>query len=520
MPMPFEDQEFTFQNPDGTIFNVRGSGNQYFAHFETEEGYTVVKDEPSGEWRFAEPSADGQRLQASALAPGRDEPGRSALAPHLQVSRQAAKAEAAHAHLLSGRRRWEERAAERHMVLRSISPETMGPSAAPPPGATVGTYVGLCILIEFPDVPGTIAQSEVENFCNQVGYSGFGNNGSVRDYFFDVSDNKLTYTNLVTHYYTAANNRAHYTDPTIAYGTRARELITEALDDLVASGFNFNSLSADGANYIYALNIFYAGPVVNNWSEGLWPHSWSLATPYNLANGRRFFDYQFTNMGNSLTLGTFCHENGHMICDFPDLYDYGSESRGTGRFSLMSSSGNPTNPVQVDAYLKHAAGWTSSITTLTPGMTASVTAGQNDFYIFSRSNTEYFIIENRQQTGRDVALPDTGLAIWHVEENGSNNNEQMTSAMHYELSLEQADGQFHLENDTNSGDSGDLFASPGATTFSDTTTPNARWWDGSSSGLDIQNVSASGNTMTFTVGGAPASKSVSLAGVYELLLHT
>ncbi len=520
MPMQFEDQEFTFQNPDGTSFKVRGSGNQYFAHFETEDGYTVVRDPASAEWRFAEPSPDGLRLQASSLVPGRDDAAGSALSMHLRASPQAARAEAAHAHMLSGRRRWEERAAERRLALRSIAPQAMGPGAAPPPGATVGTYVGLCILIQFPDVPGTILRSEVDGYCNQVGYAGFGNNGSVRDYFFDVSDGKLTYTNVVTHYYTAANNRSHYTDPSVTYGTRARELITEALDDLVASGFDFSPLSADGANYIYALNIFYAGPVVNNWSEGLWPHSWSLAAPYVLASGRRFYDYQFTNMGNSLTLGTFCHENGHMICDFPDLYDYGGESRGTGRFSLMSSSGNPTNPVQVDAYLKHAAGWTSSITTLTPGMTASVTAGQNDFYLYARNDTEYFIIENRQQTGRDAAAPDAGLAVWHVEENGSNNNEQMTAALHYELSLEQADGQFDLENNSNSGDGNDLFAAPGATTFSDTTAPNARWWDGTNSGLSIHNISASANTMTFTVGGAPASQTVSLSGVYELLLHT
>ena len=35
-----------------------------------------------------------------------------------------------------------------------------------------------------------------------------------------------------------------------------------------------------------------------------------------------FADYQITDMGNRLTLGTFCHENGHMVCDFPDLYPY------------------------------------------------------------------------------------------------------------------------------------------------------------------------------------------------------
>jgi hypothetical protein len=184
----------------------------------------------------------------------------------------------------------------------------------------------------------------------------------------------------------------------------------------------------------------------------------------------------------------------------------------------MSSSASQTNPIHVDAYLKNAAGWTSNITTLAPGMTASLAAGQNDFSVFPRSTTEYFIIENRQQTGRDAAVPDSGLAIWHVEEGGSNNNEQMTPASHYELSLEQADGQFHLESNVNSGDASDLYAAPSAVVFSDSTTPNSRWWDGTSSGLSIEQISTSGGTMTFVVSGAPVQQAPVLTSVYDLLL--
>ena len=27
------------------------------------------------------------------------------------------------------------------------------------------------------------------------------------------------------------------------------------------------------------MNVYYAGPVVNNWAEGLWPHAHDLGTP-------------------------------------------------------------------------------------------------------------------------------------------------------------------------------------------------------------------------------------------------
>ena len=515
MPIPYDGQIFAVQDEQGTPHLLRAFGNQFHASFETMDGYTVVKNPESGTFDYARVSADKHALESTGVPVGAAPPEMLGLPPHARLSRAVALEQARTSELGVGPPpRWVVRRAQRRL-MHARGARAVGPEGAPPPGATVGTYVGLCILIQFPDVSGTIPQSEVNNYCNQVGYTGFGNNGSVRDYFWDVSRHKLTYTNVVTNYYTAAHNRDHYTDPSITYGTRARELIREALDWLVASSFSFAPLSSDSGGYIYALNIFYAGPTVNAWSEGLWPHSWNLGTPY-VVGSKRFFDYQFTSMGSQLALGTFCHENGHMICDFPDLYDYGYESRGSGRFCLMSSSGS-TNPVQVGAYLKNAAGWSDSVTPISAG-THSVVAGQNDFHLHERTSTEYFIIENRQQTGRDATLPDAGLAIWHIDETGSNNNEQMTAALHYECALEQADGAFNLESGANSGDSGDLYGGPSAPAFDNTTTPSSRWWDGSSSGLTITSISSPGPTMTFTVGGTPPGTSAELDPGTRLLL--
>jgi len=41
----------------------------------------------------------------------------------------------------------------------------------------------------------------------------------------------------------------------------------------------FMPLTADGTGMVYAMNVYYSGPVVNNWSEGLWPHAWMMGTP-------------------------------------------------------------------------------------------------------------------------------------------------------------------------------------------------------------------------------------------------
>ena len=497
MATPFFNERFTFTNPDGSSVEVIGSGNQFYAHFETDDGYTVVKDPQSGYYAYAETSGDHNQLTpANNAIVGKVNPGTLNIQKHVRISGNAAK-EIANASDLAktSEPRWKKRREEKK--ARQISSLNADLKAGPMSAPTVGNYVGLCILIEFPDVPQTIARSEVERFCNATGYSGYGNNGSVKDYFFDNSRGRLTYTNTVTEYYTASHNRSYYTDPAIEFGTRARQLIVEALNHLKSQGFNFSQFTSDNSGYIYALNVFYAGARVNNWSEGLWPHQWGLAAPFDAGGGKKFNDYQITNMGSSLSLRTFCHENGHMICDFPDLYDYGSESSGVGNYCLMCYGGNDLNPVQVGAYLKNEAGWSTSLTTITPGITASLNAANNDFYLHAKSATEYFIIENRQKAGRDISLPDSGLAIWHIDETANNSNEQMTTAMHYQCSIEQADNRFDLEHRTNIGDADDLFSSPGNTQFNDTSAPDSKWWDGTNSNLKIAEISASGTVMTF-----------------------
>jgi M6 family metalloprotease-like protein len=374
-----------------------------------------------------------------------------------------------------------------------------GPIFAPPQRMTTGDYVGLCLLIDFNDVPAIIPLDEVERFCNQAGYSGFGNNGSVHDYFLQNSINRLRYTNIVAPYYRAKQPKTYYTDPAVEMGVRARELIREALAHWKSKGFDFSPLTADSAGMVFAMNVYYAGPVVNNWSEGLWPHAWMLGTAVPLAPGKSAFDYQFTAMGDELLLGTFCHENGHMLCDYPDLYDYGNESAGVGTFCLMCAGNHADqrNPVHISAYLKRLSGWAGKVTNLEHGATVTLQAGQNEFAIFTKDNDEYFLIENRSKTGRDAALPDAGLAIWHVDEQGNNNNEQMSATSHYELSLEQSDGQFGLEHSRfEMGDINDLYAGAGAR-FADETMPGSKWWDGTASHLSIESISPAGATMTF-----------------------
>jgi len=503
MPYPFYNKEFEFTQPDGTKIRLRGWGNQNYAVFETFDGFTVTKDPETGYYEYAKLSADESFLEPTGIRVGLVDPAVLGIEKHIRISKEAAIQESSMAfHRMAATTRWEQRRQEAKQAKR-MAAMSRGVLPAPPSEETKGDYTGLCILVQFPDVPGTIPQSEVEKFCNMQGYTGFGNAGSVHDYFSDISGGKLNYTNIVTEYYTAKNPRDYYTNESIRQGIRARELILEALKDLKAKGFDFSSLSADNKGFIRSLNIFYAGPIVNNWAQGLWPHSWHLATPFDVENGKKFYDYQITNMGEELTLATFCHENGHMVCDFPDLYDYaldGYRSCGVGNYCLMGFGGpDDKNPVHVCAYLKKEAGWANQVTPLTAG-TYTARADTNEFFIFVKKayEEEYFIIENRNRENRDKSLPSSGLAIWHIDELGYNEYQDMTSWKHYECSLEQADGRNDLEHGSNPGDATDLFNNKGKK-FGDSTKPNSKWWDGTPSGLEIIDIGNAGSEMTFKV---------------------
>ena len=517
MPTPFYKQPFTFTNPDGSQVAVIGTGDAHQAVFETPEGYTVLVDPVSRSYCYARLASDGQSLESSGTPVGSVNPKKLGLKMHLRGDVKVLRTMAASARAALGpTTRWEQRRQDRRAALTASLAMPAGVVAAPPPQQTVGTFVGLCLLIQFPDVAGTIKQQEVTDFCNKVGYTGYGNKGSVHDYYVDNSGGRVQYTNVVTAYFTAAHPRSYYTDETISYGTRAQELIKEALTSLKNQGFNWAQLSSDASGYVYALNVFYAGDCVNNWAKGLWPHSSGLSSGFAGAPGKTLHDYQITNMGSSLTLHTFCHENGHMLCDYPDLYDYGYESAGDGDYCLMAyGGGQATNPVQIGAYLKYKAGWATAVTDITPGATISLRAGQNAFarFVNTARATEYFLVENRQQSARDAALPAAGLAIWHVDELGSNNNEQGTLASHYECALVQADNAYHLEHGGNHGDANDLFKAPQVNHLSDGTAPAAKWWNGSNSGLDIQCTTPAGALMTLTQANPAASLAVQVAAI-------
>ncbi|MCB9857886.1 MAG: M6 family metalloprotease domain-containing protein [Phycisphaerales bacterium] len=483
---------FDLRQPNGDVAPYRIWGDEYYQIVETLDGYTVVRDPDTEEICYADVTADGWDFVSTGVRVGAADPATLGLVPGMRITFDSERAKR-----MAARARFAVGVAETREGLN------LAPGAPMPTPPSTGSVLGLTLVVDFSDEVGTIAISEIDNFLNQVSYSGNSNNGSVADYFFDVSDGNLTYTNNVpVAYYRAVNPKTYY-DSNIAAGTKARELVLEALNALETAGHDFSQYDANSDGNIDAVNLFYAGTPTYGFAKGLWPHQWTLSPTFT-ADGKTATAYQITNIGTGLQMGTFCHESGHLLMGWPDLYDSEGDSSGVGDYDLMgtlAASAFDTNPPEPGAYLKELAGWANVNLLTTPATGLSLVAGTNTFYKFVNplDSNEFFILENRQKTGRDASLPDAGIAIWHIDLNVADNNDQNhTTALHYQASLEQADGLFQLENFTNYGNAGDLYDSAGVTTFDDTTTPDSDWWDGSQSNLAISSVSANGATMTFS----------------------
>ncbi len=528
LAVPVFGKIMEIKQPDGALVQVRIWGDEFYRVVESLDGYTLVRDPQTKVICYAELSEDGDELVSTGIRAQEVAPANLTVPQGVQINSTAMQAKIA-----AVRGPWEQdMAATKAAAIPSIRSSF---SQKPPP--VVRTRMGIVLLFNFPDDPPPDdpnhyyepSPDEVDDFFNLPGYSGDDNNGSVFDYFYDVSDGKMNYGNyVVTAYHQASQNREYYQDETVPMGIRAQELIREAIDELDDGGFDFSLYDLNNDDIVDAINCFYTGPRPT-WGYGLWPHMSVLqdGAGHLVRKDGKYMLYQISDIDTALRIGTVCHENGHMLMFWPDLYDYGDsckESQGVGNFCLMAggSYGGPplkegTNPVRPCAFLRYISGWTTTNVLTTPQTGLVVPAESNTIYQYNNPlvSEEYFLLENRQKTERDTYLPAAGLAIWHIDERSidgfqaNEHQEQGSEAnQHYGVTLVQADNQWHLEHrfppdgNGNAGDPNDFWSGPAKDRFvpkppNPDTTPNSHWWDKSDSLFYATQISPSGNSMTF-----------------------
>ena len=479
-----------FQQNNGADVELVVFGDEFYARYETKDGFTVVYDTDREQYCYAI-LLDGRFASSGAPIAKNPPPG---IRRHFKES--------------EGIRN--EKFRIRYLRMRPPEPpvaahimRTMGSNEGLLPGRRVseGRVRGLTVLVEFADLSTTVAAEDVNAMLNAENYNACGNFCSVRDYFRLMSSGKLDYSNRVVGPVKLSRNLNYY---------KTNLFVQEALDIVVNEfGIHLSEFDSRSEGIVDALNFMYAGRTV--YEGDLWPHNWTINLSYG---GMRTHFYMLTSLGRrrvDLSIGTFCHENGHQLCRFPDIYDYGTrdgdfeKSQGMGVYCLMGS-GNHLNsgrtPSPVCAYFRYLVGWQDREVRLSS--TGNYEINHGDYSTIMKYETakpnEYFLLENRSRLGLDSHIPDSGLAVYHCDTLGSNEWQGGTRERHYQCGLLQADGHLDLENNRNYGDEGDLFGKVDRIALSHNTTPSSREWDGSDSGLTISDISEPGEVIRFRMG--------------------
>lgn len=494
----------TVTQPDGSAIKIVLRGDESFHWHEDEAGFTILKDAQSGRWAYAKSDMTGG-LIPSDLAVGKGDPRQLGLAPRILPSRA---------------------------VLRAAKSLRAGPETDGTPETTApstGLLKNLVVLVQFSDLQGTHNRAEFEALLNSAGYTTDGAQGSVKDYYREVSYNTLTVESVVADWVTLDRGFAYY-GANDAWGNdvRPREMVQEALAKLKARSFDFSGLDANNDGWVDGLTIIHAGggeEYGGNNPNYIWSHQWNLGSTvtydgksmrdYHTEPERRGWDSNASSWGLT-RIGVICHEAGHFL-GLPDLYDYGYDSEGVGSFCLMAGgswNGSGSQPAQMSAWCKYRLGWVTPSVISVAGTYAAPRVEDNKV-IYRLGGafpaTEYFLVENRQGFGFDRSLPGAlrGLLIWHVDESRGNNNDQS----HYKVDLEEASGVQHLELNQNQENDVDYFRQGNSTSFTSSSVPNNLSYALVPLGLDITSVSATGPSMTFTVtDGTSPEIAVSLGG--------
>ena len=503
-------ERLIFGQHNGPPIELVVYGDEFYARYETLDGYTVVYDLDRGQYCYAVPQ-EGRFVSSGAPV---SKPVPYGIRRHIREREDVRN----------------EKFTSRYETLRppqepfgasSNVMRTFGPNSGLLSGRQVahGNVRGLTILVEFQDVRTSITNEDVDALLNGENYSRNGNFCSVRRFYELMSSGKLNYTNRVVGPVRLSRNQSYYIN---------NLLISEALR-IAEDEFNldFSEFDSRGESLVDALSFMYAGRSL--YAGDLWPHN--SIRRLSVGNVQTHF-YTIQSLGRQridLSIGTFAHESGHMLCRFPDLYDYGErdgdfeKSSGLGEYCLMSW-GNHLNggktPSPICAYLRDLTAWCDNEVLLNnPGRFETK---HGDYGTAMRFRTdkphEYFMIENRHQEGLDEYLPASGLAVYHCDTRGSNEFEDGTPEDHYQCALIQADGRFDLETSTRGGDTGDLYTSAEGVALSDDTVPHSREWDDTDSGLIVSEIGPSESVISFQVGEVIPENAVTESKVADLII--
>jgi M6 family metalloprotease-like protein len=497
---PAYPKRVKFTQPDGSTITITLKGDEHNKWAVTSDGYTLLSNS-KGFFEYAINDNRGYLIPSGVVAKDID------------------KRTTEDKEILSKTKKGLFYSKEQLQMLKSI--RAIKAKEAQKSFPTTGNRKLICILMGFKDKAFTKTQADFNNLFNQTNYTTNGATGSVKDYYLENSYNQFNLTVTVAGPYTASQNMSYYgANDSDGYDVKPDVLVTEAVtaadaDVNFADFDNDNDGNVDGVYVIYAGYGEEAGAPTNT----IWAHAWEI--PAKTCDGKIITSYSCSSelsgtSGTTMTsIGVICHEFGHVL-GAPDYYDTdyetGGQYEGTGEWDLMASgswNNDGITPAHHNAYTKTMIyGW-GVATTLTDGTSITIPSSKTNSSAFYRINTattdEFYLIENRQQTGFDAYAPGHGLIIYHVSKDivshfDNNDINAKAPQLMYPVCASAT---------TNPGSTATTYGNinsggcpfPGSsnkTSFTDATTPSMKSWLGVATNKPITNISENTSTGIIT----------------------
>ena len=491
------------QQPDGSVLTVMLRGDENFHYTSTEDGQPLVQ-RADGAYCYATLDSNGKLTASAQVAHDVESRGAAELSFLNYYTAESQKVRSL------GMERAKQRNARRmaRLANRGVVDASGKPVRRVMAGATGGEGIGvtgkrkgLVILVNFKDkkMQSKHTQAEWNDYFNKVGYNKYGNNGSVHDYFYAQSYGKLDLEFDVIGPVTVSKNMASYgANDAQGNDIDPAGMIKEACELAYAKEkMDMSQYDWDGDGAVDQVYVIYAGygEAAGGEANTIWPHEWDIqGGGYSLVlGGQRIRTYACSSelnggYGTDISgIGTACHEFSHCM-GIPDFYDTaGGGCFGMDAWDLMdygSYGGDGYEPTGYNTYEKWVSGWIEPTILTEPCYIKNMkplSDAPEACVVFNEANkNEYYIFENRQLKGTDVALPNHGMLVIHVDYDQKVwfDNEVNNTSNHQRFTVVPADNK--LTSETVSGDT-----YPGttkSTELTDTSKPAATLFNANSDG--------------------------------------
>ncbi len=478
----------TITQADGTTLRVELTGDEHFHYYLSDDGLPLV-DPGDGILRYAAVGAAGEPVVSSMPAENASRRSAAGRAFTEGVDAEAAiSALRKRAH--AGRARISPTGGDKGLLTGDFPREGIVPVAV--------------ILVEYRDVKFThpSAARYFADMLDKEGFNEYGGTGCAREYFMRQSAGRFIPRFDVLGPVKLPQNRSYYGGNNSSGRDKAPEEMAIHAARLLESEVDFTDYDLDGDGTVDNMIIIYAGQGEATYGAAstVWPHSGRISEKHagTMAGGvglDRYACFNEWELDRPVGLGTFVHEFSHML-GLPDLHDTGDAgaTHTPGEWSVMDAglyNNDGRTPPNYSVFERYALGWLEPEALDGPDEAEleEIGTGNRGYIIRTEREGEFFLLENRRQTGWDSFLPGHGMLIWHIDYDADvfGGNAVNNLATHQHVDIVEAGGEANSLNSETTA-SYPWPGTLGKTAFTPTTVPALKSWGGRDVAPSITNI--------------------------------